>query len=152
MAVYQTDNYGNGSAVSARSGVYPQIALFTTATSPGTPFQTSTVLGTSDLINLFWIPTPGRVHRYAIDIGDLDGAAGLVMVLEDGQGNVYQSGITTGQASGRLTDATARIAQVGQILYTSQASAYLRLRPTTATASGITTSAQITGDALFKHE
>jgi hypothetical protein len=151
MAVFSTDKYALGAA-GAPTGVYPQIIPFSTANAPGANIPASQDLGTSDLIGLFYVPTPGRLGGYSIDIGDLDGSAALVFVLEDGQGNVYQSGITTGQAGGRLTDATAIANRVGQILYTSAASAYLRLRPSTGAGAQAAAEVVVNGVALVKHE
>lgn len=150
MVAYGTDNYGLGYNLAAKAGVYPQATEFNTAVSPGANLAISALLGTSDTIGLFWIPTPGRLHGYAIDLGDLDQSAALVLILEDGAGNVYQSGITTGQAGGRLTDATARIGVVGQIDYLTPSLSFMRLRPSTAAGAGITAAAQINGTARYR--
>lgn len=152
MVEYGTDNYNLGYNLAAKAGVYPQAVEFSTAVAPGGVFAISSLLGTSDNVGLFWIPTPGRLHGYAIDIGDLDASASLVLVLEDGAGNVYQSGITTGQAGGRLTDATARIGVVGQIDYLTPSLSYMRLRPSTAAGAGAVAAANITGTARYRQK
>jgi hypothetical protein len=151
MPNYQTDQFALGVSLAPRGGVYPQMGQFSTV-SPGSGLAASVLLGTSDYINLFYIPTPGRLFNYSIDLGRLDQGSALVLRLEDAQGNVFVSGLTTGQAGGRITDATAAVALMGNILYTSPASAYLRLRAVTAAGLQITNSAIVNGTYAVRHE
>ena len=150
MAQYETDNYASGYALAAKGGVYPQWAEFDTNVSPGANIG-NVVLALNDEIRLCWLPTPGRLEWYAIDIPDLDGGADLVFDLRDGLGNVIQSAIIAGQAGGRITAHSAAVRQLAIREYVASATSYLTLLVTTAAASAPgTTGNRVVGNVCYR--
>lgn len=156
MVTYGTDKYTLGYNLAAPTGVYPQTLPFTTRVSPGAPVPVSQTFVSSDLIGLFWIPTPGRLYGYRIEIPVMDQAASATLGfnLVDGSGNVLQSGIVGARSfnSGvTITDASAQPNLIGQFDYNTASIAWVALKVTTVPVSRISTSADVQGNALVKH-
>lgn len=152
---YSTDKYALGYNLAAPAGVYPQTIAFTTRTAPGGSIQPSATFISSDLINLFWIPTPGRLYNYRIEIPVLDGAASATLGfnLVDGSGNVLQSGITKAQSfnsGGTITDASANPNLIGQFDYNTPSIAWVALKVTTTPVAKVSATADVQGNVLVK--
>ncbi len=150
---YQTDSYANGQS-NARS--VPPGALiavdFDTATSPGANVGSAVVLAINDEIRLCYIPDNAVIEGYNIDIGDMDGGAALVMDLVDGAGTKYQTGLTTGQAGGKITGANADTRRIGIAQTFTHAQAYLSLKVTTGAVSSSGAAGRVSGSVVLRSQ
>lgn len=156
MATFGTDKYNLGYNLAAPTGVYAQPIPFTTRVSPGQPQVVSNTLAASDLIGLFWIPTPGRLYGYRVEIPVIDQAASAVLNFDliDGSGNVLQTGIVGARSfnsSVIITDASATPNLIGQFDYNTASIAWVALAVKTAPVSRTSATAQIQGNVLVKH-
>lgn len=156
MPTFSTDKYALGYNLAAPTGVYAQPIPFTTRVSPGAAVPVSQTFISSDLIGLFWIPTPGRLYGYRIEIPVMDQAASAVLGfnLVDGSGNVLQSGITGARSfnsGATITDAQANPNLIGQFDYNTASIAWVALQVTTVPVSKISVAANVQGNSLVKH-
>lgn len=154
--IINTDKYALGYALGAPSGVYPQTLPFTTRVAPGASINVSMTFVSSDLINLFWIPTPGRLYGYRIELPVIDPAASATLGfnLVDGSGNVIQSGITNARSfnsGGTITDASAQPNLIGQFDYLTPSIAWVALKVTTTPVGKVSATCDVQGNALVKH-
>jgi hypothetical protein len=153
MATYSTNKYASGAALTPSVPPGTLIAIdFDTAVSPGANVGAAVVLTAvaPDIIGLCWIPANAVIEGYNIDIGDMDSGATLVFELQDGAGNVYQAAVTTGQAGGKITAASAAVRMIGVAQTYTAAQAYLALVVTVAATGASGAGGRVSGSVLLR--
>lgn len=139
------DAYAKGQ--SRGKSIYPgtvQAIPFDTNVSPGANVAAQVLA--ADTIPLAWIPEGSKVVGYNIDMDDLDSGATLVMDLEYGDGTNIQTGLTTGQGGGKITDANAVATHViGPGVTLTKAQSFVRFLVTTQSAGAPPGNGRISG-------